>query len=891
MALSIPQMARMSQLLEEALGLDEAVRLPWLEKATREHPDLAAALCESLLPGAAQAAHLKSLMSLPKLGAAEGASVPSANGLKPGARVGPYELIRLLGAGGMAEVWLARRADGAFKREVALKLPMRNRLQTGLEARFARERDILASLEHPHIARLYDAGVDPQGLPYLAMEYVQGAPLTDWCDAHRLGITGRLGLFLQVLEAVQYAHGKQVVHRDLKPSNILVTESGQVRLLDFGIARLLEAEETDQPGLTSVHGRALTPDYASPELLRGEPIDARSDLYSLGVLLYELLSGTRPYRLRSAASIGALDQAILTLEVRRPSTQLGPSAAAVRNSTVERLVRQLRGDLDAIVLRALAKDPAQRYLSAAALAGDLRAYLDGKPVRARPARIAYRLRKFVLRNSTLVKVILTAAAAILATMSYAIYRESRAPVTVSVAATNLVNDKSIAVLPFVDMSEHRDQEYFSDGLSEELIDKLTNVADLRVPARTSSFYFKGKQTTIADIAKALGVAHVLEGSVRKSGDTLRVTAQLIRVDNGYHVWSETYDRKLEDLFKVQDEIATAVVGALKLKLLEPPSMKDRQTAIPAAHDQYLIGRQLLSGGNYTVDRNAAEAFRRAVNLDPNYASAWAGLAEATLDADPTSVAEFNAMRQEAQTAADKAIALRPDLADGYIARGYIRSLHLRDFQGADEDFRRALSIDPENSDALYRYSNSVLMPTGRLDEAVAMAEQAVKSDPLNADAWARLGGNQFYRGEYLAARESWQRSLEINPRQSWVASSVALTFLLMGEPAKALPMSQGASDEEFRLQGAALAEHDLGNVKAAEQRLDELIAKHADDSAFQISQVYAWWGDRGKAFQWLDRAYAQHDSGVAIVKVDPLLKSLRPDPRYKAFLHKMNLPE
>jgi tetratricopeptide (TPR) repeat protein len=216
---------------------------------------------------------------------------------------------------------------------------------------------------------------------------------------------------------------------------------------------------------------------------------------------------------------------------------------------------------------------------------------------------------------------------------------------------------------------------------------------------------------------------------------------------------------------------------------------------------------------------------------------------------------------------------------------------LRDFQGADEDFRRALSIDPENSDALYRYSNSVLMPTGRLDEAVAMAEQAVKSDPLNADAWARLGGNQFYRGEYLAARESWQRSLEINPRQSWVASSVALTFLLMGEPAKALPMSQGASDEEFRLQGAALAEHDLGNVKAAEQRLDELIAKHADDSAFQISQVYAWWGDRGKAFQWLDRAYAQHDSGVAIVKVDPLLKSLRPDPRYKAFLHKMNLPE
>jgi eukaryotic-like serine/threonine-protein kinase len=297
MALSIPQMARMSQLLEEALALGEAGRRVWLERATQEHPDLADALREALLPGAARAAQLQELMSLPKFAAAAEASAPAPSGLAPGARVGPYQLIRLLGAGGMAEVWLARRADGAFKREVALKLPMLNRLEAGLEMRFARERDILASLEHPHIARLYDAGVDPQGLPYLSMEYVQGAPLTDWCDARRLGIPQRLGLFLQVLEAVQYAHEKSVIHRDLKPSNILVTESEQVRLLDFGVARLLEAEETGEPALTSVYGRALTPDYASPELLRGDPIDTRSDLYSLGVLLYELLTGTRPYRL------------------------------------------------------------------------------------------------------------------------------------------------------------------------------------------------------------------------------------------------------------------------------------------------------------------------------------------------------------------------------------------------------------------------------------------------------------------------------------------------------------------------------------------------------------------------------------------------------------------
>src|ERR1700733_4484424 len=247
MALSTPQMARMSQLLEEALPLDAAARRAWLEHLAPEDQDLAPALRQALLPEEEQVKHLQALMSLPKLGAAaDELNAPGASGLQSGTRVGPYELIRLLGAGGMAEVWLARRADGAFKREVALKLPMLTRAPAGLEARFARERDILASLEHPHIARLYDAGVDPQGLPYLAMEYVQGAPLTDWCDAHRPGIPERLGLFLQVLEAVQFAHERQVIHRDLKPSNILVTDSGQVRLLDFGVARLLEAQKTDE---------------------------------------------------------------------------------------------------------------------------------------------------------------------------------------------------------------------------------------------------------------------------------------------------------------------------------------------------------------------------------------------------------------------------------------------------------------------------------------------------------------------------------------------------------------------------------------------------------------------------------------------------------------------
>jgi TolB-like protein/cytochrome c-type biogenesis protein CcmH/NrfG len=460
-------------------------------------------------------------------------------------------------------------------------------------------------------------------------------------------------------------------------------------------------------------------------------------------------------------------------------------------------------------------------------------------------------------------------------------------------AAAAISDYSIAVLPFTDMSEKKDQEYFSDGLSEELIDLLTKIPSLHVPARTSSFYFKNRSEDIPTIAKRLLVAHVLEGSVRKAGNHVRVTAQLIRADNGYHLWSETYDRQLDDIFKVQDEIASAVVGALKLKLIAAPTIKDRQTANPEAYNQYLIGRHLLSGSDWRVDRIAAEAFKKAVEEDPNYAGAWAGLAEAIFESaeDTNSIAELTAKRQEALKAADRAIVLRPDLADGYIVRGYIRAWGYWDFQAAEDDFRHALALEPENPDVLVKYAGSVLTPTGRLDEAVAATEKALKADPLNSASWRRLGALQFFRGGYRASRESFQRSLEINPNQSNTAAFLAYAFLLQGDPASALPMSQRATAEVFRQQGAALAEHDLGHAKEAQQHLAELIAQNAASGAYQIAAVYAWWGDKEAAFQWLDRAFAQHDAGLTVLKVDPLLRKLHSDPRYAALLRKLKLQD
>jgi serine/threonine-protein kinase len=412
MALAGEQVARLGRLLDQALPLDKDGRKRWLRDLSPEYHALEPALRQALLFDDARSSVALLAALATTIGDGSEAVAVMSSGLRAGQRIGPYQLVRELGAGGMAVVWLAQRDGGTPGREVALKLPLMSRLRRDLAGRFTRECEILGRLEHPNIARMYDAGVSADGLPYLALEYVEGKPLTLWCDAHQMGVRERLELFLQVLDAVHYAHGRQVVHRDLKPSNLLVTSWGQVRLLDFGVAKMLaDEQEAVRTDLTQVYGRMLTPDYASPEQLLGTAISAASDIYALGVLLYELLVGTRPYVIKSQGSQVPLEQAIKDAQVRKPSTQVQATAAVARAMTREKLARRLRGDLDAIVLKALAKQPAARYGSAAAFAGDVQRYLRGDPVEAdsaRPARWGRSMRRHPFATATVVTLIVAA---------------------------------------------------------------------------------------------------------------------------------------------------------------------------------------------------------------------------------------------------------------------------------------------------------------------------------------------------------------------------------------------------------------------------------------------------------------------------------------------------
>jgi adenylate cyclase len=459
------------------------------------------------------------------------------------------------------------------------------------------------------------------------------------------------------------------------------------------------------------------------------------------------------------------------------------------------------------------------------------------------------------------------------------------------AHTESPSNKSIAVLPFVNMSSDREQDYFSDGLSEELLNQLAQIPQLRVIARTSSFSFKGKEVDVATIAKALNVANVLEGSVRKSANTLRVTAQLVRTSDSSNLWSQTYERQMTDVFKVQDEIAGDVVAALKVKLLPTQLPKTQRTLNAEAYEHYLRGMDISRQDRLETSQLAAAEFQKAIALDRNYANAYVALALA--QAQAADIADSPAQRAEeikqSLATVEKAIVLAPDLASGYSRRGFLRYSRAWDWQGAAADFKRALAMDPDNAELLSSYSRNLFF-NGSQTEGIAMARKATVIDPLSLDIWHNLGLLLFCSGQDSEARLAWQHAFDINPGARWPNYLVGYLDLKEGKNESARVHFR-ASDEPFRLTGTAMVEHTLGHAPESEQALEALKTKYAAGSSFQIAAVYAWRGEKDHAFEWLDRAYDQHDAGMPRLRYDPTLASLHDDPRFAELVKKMGFAE
>lgn len=456
------------------------------------------------------------------------------------------------------------------------------------------------------------------------------------------------------------------------------------------------------------------------------------------------------------------------------------------------------------------------------------------------------------------------------------------------SGTSVPAGQSVAVLPFLNESSDKEQDYFADGLTEEMINLLGKVPDLRVAARSASFYYKGKNEKLATVAAELKVSHVLEGSVRKSGNRLRISAKLVRADNGYQLWSETYDRDANDIFKMQDEISAAVVSALRLKLVAGESHeKSRGTANPEAYNQYLIGHHFESQGTIDGYRRAVIALRKALALDPDYAPARAKLVIS--EAYYAELTGNASQLTQAIADAEMLVQRRPNDSASYRIRSAVRQSWQWDWAGAMADMDKALALDPSDPDA-YFDASILYLSLGKFAESLAMAKRASAIDPLDLSAVSQVGSIQLSMRNYAASEETASRMAEIDPNSEFTLELIGRLRLLQGRAAEALAACRRLADVRFQLPCVARAEHTLGHRAEAKSALDQIIRANSAGNAEQIASVYAWFGEPNAAFDWLEKGYEGRQSGVALVLANRSLDSLHSDPRWKAFLLKMKLP-
>jgi TolB-like protein len=770
----------------------------------------------------------------------------------PGTVIGRFEIVRELGRGGFGVVYEALDRD--LGRSVAFKLLRGSVLPSAREERLLREAEAAARLSHPNIVTLYDVGRCEYG-PYLVLELLHGQTLAQRLSAKPLSLTEALRVAVEVARGLSHAHARGIVHRDLSTGNVFLCDDGGVKLLDLGMAQAFGRRKVD----------GGTPAYMAPEQWRGAPEDERTDVFALGVMLYRMLAGENPFP----------DDAGRSATGGRPAPRLEvPEAPALAPA----------------VARMLAKDPVERCRDASEVVATLAPILrlvEGSadaavpPAPPEPAR----------RAPWIVAAALLVAALAGAAVWYSRAAPAHEPGLAQLAGTV----PAVAVLPFTDLSAGKDQEHFADGLAEEILNALVQVDGLRVAGRTSSFSFRGKRTSLAEIGRELKVDAVLDGSVRHSGSRVRVNAQLVGVRDGYQLWSQTFDREVTDVFAIQDEIAHAVAQALRVKLSPERTVaaSERRTSVPEAYEKFLLGRQrYYTRSSSDGFRSAVAAYEQSIAADPGFAPAWAGLAVAlAASADyGDSSGQVAALKRRAIEAADRAVALAPDLPDAYGARGFVRAGILWDWPGVKSDFDRSLALNPRQPDTLRRYGTWYLGATGRVTEGVVALQAATEREPLFVYAWTDLALLHLKSGQMKAARVALSRALEIDPDNRLALRHLAVMNLLDGKPQEALSAAQRNPEPLWRTMGSALAYRDLGRDADSLAALAELERTQGHGAAFQIAEVHAWRGEPDRAMAWLERAFEHRDSGLALeVKGDPLLTSIRNDPRYLALLSRMNL--
>jgi eukaryotic-like serine/threonine-protein kinase len=772
-----------------------------------------------------------------------------------GKAISHYSIIEKLGEGGMGVVYKAQ--DSKLDRLVALKfLPMNLTASQEEISRFEQEAKVISALNHPNIETIHDVD-EVDGQKYLVLEYIPGGTLKSRLkqlksEDKEFSLTEVIDYGIQMAEGLAHAHRRQIIHRDVKTENIMLTEEGKVKLTDFGLAKLRGSVHQTRTGSTL--GTAA---YMSPEQVRGEEVDHRSDIFSLGVVLYELVTSHLPFQgeYEAAMSYSTLNESPL------PVTSMRKDAPQA---------------LEKIIHRCLEKDKSKRYQNADEMVSDLRTVQQA----------ISRTETFSTKHSK-VPWVVAAIAVVLAVIGIFLFFPK--------SASQPTNRKSIAVLPFKNLNDSKEDEYFSDGITDDIIAQLSKITQLKVISRTSTMQYKDMNKNVREIGKELDVATVLEGSVRHAGNQVRIVAQLIDAQNEGHLWADTYDEEMTQVFAIQSDVAQQIAAALRAKLspFEKGRIEKKQTENTEAYQLYLKGRFYWNKRRLDDVNAAIMCFKQAIDKDPEYALAYAGLASSCVVMPSYGIPPGNWFT-DAQNAAEKALQIDSTLAEAHTVLGEIVQDRYYDWSRAEKYFRRAIELDPSYPTAHQWYSSNMSF-LGRFDEAFTEAKRALELDPLSLIINMNLGDVFYYMRQYDKAIAQYKNTLALDPAFPWSYSGLGSVYAVQGRFDEAIAefkkMDNLSGNLPYSLSFLGWIYAKAGKKTDALHVLDELLrlAQEGNSVANGIAFAYYALDEKDKAFEWLEKSYQDREIWLEILGCDPLLDDLRTDPRCIELLKKMGL--